>query len=244
MADRAAARPSVADPALTRRAQLERASYRDEQDRSIWLASHFDSMEQQNETATFGMWVFLLTELMLFGGLFLGYTVYRLYYPTGWVEGSHHLNLLLGAVNTAVLIVSSVTMAFAVYCVRRDDQKWLGRLLAVTAPLGLVFLGLKGLEWYLHYRDGLVPGIVFTYTGPDPTAVQLFFLFYFLMTGLHAIHLTIGVVVVVVTWLLARRGAFTSEHRAPIQVVALYWHFVDIVWIFLLPLLYLFGAQG
>jgi cytochrome c oxidase subunit 3 len=244
VAEGAAAQPSVADPVLTHRAQLERASHRDDDDRSIWLASHFDSMEQQNETATFGMWVFLLTELMLFGGLFLGYTAYRLYYPEGWAEGSHHLNLLIGGVNTAALIVSSVTMAFAVYSVQRNNQKWLGRFLALTALLGLVFLGLKGLEWYLHYRDGLVPGVLFTYTGPNPVAVQLFFLFYFLMTGLHAIHLTIAVAVVAVTWFMARSGTFTSEHRAPIQVVGLYWHFVDVVWIFLLPLLYLFGVSG
>lgn len=200
-------------------------------------------MEQQERTAALGMWVFLMTEVMLFGGLFVAYTVYRVIYPEGWLEGSRHLSLLLGGINTGVLLVSSLTMALAVRSVKLDDQRWLVRWLGATILLGALFLALKGLEYYQHYAEHLVPGIDFRFAGDHARAVELFFLFYFAMTGLHAIHLTIAVVVVAVLLGVARRGAFTSVHSAPVEVVGLYWHFVDVVWVFLLPLLYLVGLS-
>src|SRR5215212_3975410 len=134
-------------------------------ERSVWLAPQFDTLGQQRHASTFGMLVFLMTEIMLFGGLFTGYTFYRFVYPAGWAEGSHHLNLLLGGINTAVLIISSLTMALAVHASQTGEQKALIRYLALTMEIGLVFLGLKGLEWYQHGQDGLVPGIAFRFDG-------------------------------------------------------------------------------
>ncbi|HEX3244779.1 MAG TPA: cytochrome c oxidase subunit 3 [Chloroflexota bacterium] len=213
-------------------------------ERSPWLADHFKTLEQQSGTETFGMWVFLMTELMLFGGLFLGYTAYRLIYPDAWTEGSRHLNVLIGSVNTVVLLISSVTMALAVQDARIGNRKWLTRNLLLTAGLGAVFMALKALEYYQHFQEHMVPAYSFDYQGPNARAVELFFYFYFVMTGVHAIHLTIAVLVVLVTFFWARRGALPPERFGRVASVGLYWHFVDMVWIFLLPLLYLSGRAG
>jgi len=207
------------------------------------LAHHFDSLEQQREASTFGMWVFLLTELMLFGALLSSYTTYRVLYPEGFVEGSRHLEVLLGGINTVVLIGSSLTMALAVHAAQTGARRPLMGYLALTIALGLVFMGIKAVEYWHHYRDGLMPGVVFTYTGPLAQQVELFFRFYFILTGIHAIHLSIGIGVVTMMLILAWRGRFTADRHTPIEVTGLYWHFVDIVWIFLLPLLYLFGLS-
>jgi cytochrome c oxidase subunit 3 len=214
------------------------------QARPPWLGRHYDTIEQQEESAHLGMWVFLMTEVMLFGGLFLAYTTYRLVYPEGWAEGSHHLELVLGTVNTAVLLISSLTMALAVRSVKLDERGWLVAWLGATAVLGVLFLGFKALEYSHHYADHLAPGFGFQYEGPSASAVELFFFLYFTMTGLHAIHLTIGVLIVVVALAMARSGSFTSGHSAPIEVIGLYWHFVDVVWVFLLPLFYLIGVSA
>jgi cytochrome c oxidase subunit 3 len=205
------------------------------------LAEQFDDLEQQHRAATFGMWVFLVTEVMLFGGMFTGYTVYRFLYPAGFAEGSRHMDLVLGSINTAVLIVSSLTMALAVHAAQRDDRRALLGFLGATILLGLCFLGIKAVEYTQHYREQLVPGLAFGYDGPLARQVELFFLFYFIMTGIHALHLTIGVGVVGVLLVMAWRGKFSPEAHDPMEVTGLYWHFVDVVWIFLLPLLYLFG---
>jgi cytochrome c oxidase subunit 3 len=205
------------------------------------LGHHFNTLEQEHEAAEFGMWIFLMTELMLFGGLFLAYIVYRTVYPEGFAEGSRHLELAYGGPNTLILIVSSLTMALAVRSAQLGQQRKLLWLLLATAALGTIFMVVKGAEYYQHYLDGEVPGLNWTYSGPYGNQVQLFFLAYFALTGLHSLHLTIGIGIVLVMAIMARRGAFLAEHHIPVEMLGLYWHFVDIVWMFLLPLLYLFG---
>jgi len=206
------------------------------------LAHHFDDMEQQFDAATLGMWLFLATEIMFFGGLIAGYVVYRTSYPDAWTEGSHHLDISLGAFNTAVLIASSLTMAMAVYYAQLGKRRALITFLLLTVVLGSVFLGVKAVEYNHKYHEGLVPGSLFTYHGSSAN-LQLFFSFYFAMTGMHALHMVIGIgLLLVLTW-MAYRNKFSAEYSTPIEISGLYWHFVDIVWIFLFPLLYLIGRH-
>jgi cytochrome c oxidase subunit 3 len=221
------------------------------------LAHHFESLEQQHESATLGMWLFLGTELMVFGGLFTGYTVYRWMYPNAFAAGSGHLNVWFGGVNTLVLLTSSLTMALAVHAAqtgRRDRLLW---CLALTAALGTAFLVIKGFEYHADYVDKLVPKLAFDdaeWVAPEgaraleaeffPQRVQLFLMFYYIMTGLHAVHLIIGIGILLVLCAVARRGRFTPDYYSPVEVGGLYWHFVDVIWIFLLPLLYLIGGHS
>jgi cytochrome c oxidase subunit III len=203
------------------------------------VAHQFDDPAQQHESASLGMWVFLATEVMFFGGLFMAYIANRYSYPAAFAVGSQRLDALLGGLNTAVLLTSSLTMALAVHAAQTARRRSLVVFLLATLVLGALFLGIKGVEYYNDYQAGLMPGLHFTYDGADAQKVQLFFIIYFMMTGLHAIHLTIGIAVVLVVTLLAWRGRFPPEHATPVEVLGLYWHFVDIVWVFLFPLLYL-----
>lgn len=211
-----------------------------ERQRDPALGDPYQTLAQQHESAEFGMWIFLATELMLFGGLFTGYTVYRVVYTQAFSEGSTHLDLLYGAINTAILLLSSLTMVLAVRAAQLGDRRWLVRYLVLTILLGVVFMVIKGAEYYKHFQDGMMPGVNWQYAGPDANAVQMFFVAYFFMTGLHSIHLIIGIGIVVVTAVLASRGRFLPPVRhTPVETVGLYWHFVDIIWTFLFPLLYL-----
>jgi cytochrome c oxidase subunit III len=207
------------------------------------LAEQFDDLVQQHAAASLGMWVFLVTEMLFFGGLFAGYTVYRASYPEAFREASHHLDLLLGSLNTAVLISSSLTMALAVHSAQAGGRRALVVYLLLTLVLGAVFLGIKGTEYAHKYEEQLVPGIDFGYGGPHAGQVELFMLFYFVMTGLHALHLIVGLGMLAVLAWLAWRGHFSADYYAPVETGGLYWHFIDIVWIFLLPLLYLIGMH-
>jgi cytochrome c oxidase subunit 3 len=208
------------------------------------LGHHFNSFEQEHEADEFGMWLFLLTELMLFGGLFLAYTFYRTAYSAGFAEGSRHLELSYGGPNTIILIISSLTMVLAVRGAQIGAPRTLFWCLVATAVLGVLFMVLKAAEYYQHFVDGMVPGLNWTYVGPYASEVQLFFFAYFALTGLHSLHLTIGIVLVLIVAVMARRGAFLKQRHVPIEMIGLYWHFVDIVWMFLLPLLYLFGFHA
>jgi cytochrome c oxidase subunit 3 len=205
------------------------------------LAHQFDDLTQQYEASRLGMWAFLLTEVMFFGGLFVGYTVYRTAYPAGFVAGSQHLDISLGTLNTAVLISSSLTMALAVYAAQVGRRQLLIRCLLLTMLLGLAFLGIKGYEYVHKYHESLVPGVRFSAAGPYATEMQVFLILYFMMTGLHALHMIIGLGLLAVLVVLAWRGVLSAEYHTPVEVIGLYWHFVDIVWIFLYPLLYLIG---
>ena len=215
------------------------------------LEHQFESLEQQHEAASLGMWVFLATEVMFFGALFMGVIIYRYQYPHEFELASKHLNWVIGGINTVVLLVSSLMMVLAVHYARVGHQGRLVLFLWLTALLGVVFLGFKATEYYIDYEEYLIPGWRFQ---PEEwqergvpidnvPRVELFLLFYWIMTGLHALHVTIGILVVIAMAVLARKGLFTPAYYSPVDVTGLYWHFVDLVWIFLLPTLYLLGEH-
>jgi len=248
---------------------------------------HFDDMEQQREASTFGMWVFLLTEIMMFGGLFTAYLIYRLKYYPAFVAGSTSIDVLLGFINTLVLLASSFTMAMAVYAAQKGNRNQQIAWLIGTMIFGATFLGIKAIEYDQKYEECHIPGHVIgkgfnavggceakdpklgnikeeiierakrahaqdpkveipTEVSAEQTAqkTEIFFSFYFAMTGLHAFHMVIGLGLL--TWLLVRasRGQFGPEYYTPMELGGLYWHFVDIVWIFLFPLLYLISRHS
>jgi cytochrome c oxidase subunit 3 len=207
------------------------------------VREQFASAEQQRETSTVGMWVFLITEMMLFGGLFTAFTVYRLSHPVGFDQGSADMEFWMGAVNTAVLICSSFTMALAVNSAERGKNGRIAFFLILTIVIGLVFLGIKFTEYYLHYTDHKVPGILFHADGPNAPYIQMFFAFYFLMTGLHALHMIIGEGILCAMLLRTYLGSFSEAYHTPIELTGLYWHFVDTVWVFLFAIFYIPGAH-
>ena len=208
------------------------------------LAHHFDTLGQQQEASTLGMWVFLVTEVLFFGGLFLTYCIYRSWYPAAFASASHELSLTLGAVNTAVLITSSLTMALAVHAAQTGERRRLMVFLVATMVLGGVFLLDKGVEYGQSFAHHHVPGPTFEFDGEYAKPAQIFFSLYFVMTGLHAVHMIIGLGIMAVMWWWAWNGTVSAEYHSPIEISGLYWHFVDIVWIFLFPLLYLIGRHG
>ena len=239
------------------------------------LQHHFEDLGQQHDASNLGMWTFLATEVMFFGGIISGYLVYRFTSPDVWGAASRHLNVRFATINTIVLLTSSLTMALAVHCGETGDRKGQVRNLILTMLFGTLFLGIKGVEYYQEYKEHLIPGPHFSVaalhleTGADPSTLkpqeakevavtqgtsrnlvmpvktfaerraQLFFVFYFCMTGLHGIHMIIGLVMLTVILHWARQGRFTPEYSNPLEVAGLYWHFIDIVWVFLYPLLYL-----
>jgi cytochrome c oxidase subunit III len=211
------------------------------------LGHHFENLEQQHEANILGMWTFLVTELMLFGGLFLAYILFRFLYPEVFLAGSVHQSIPLGAFNTAVLITSSLTMALAVHAAQVGNQRNLQIFLAATLLLGLVFLGIKGYEYWEHWYHGLFPGLNFTNehvlreAGPRGA---LFFFLYFMMTGIHALHMIVGMGIIAALLLRSRTGRYLGAGFTPIELMGMYWHFVDVVWVFLFPLLYLIGRHG
>jgi cytochrome c oxidase subunit III len=207
------------------------------------FAHQFDTAEQQREAGTLGMWVFLATEILFFGGLFASYTIYRSKYPDEFALASRSLDLGLGTINTVVLICSSLTMAMAVYCSAAGKQKWIVPFLIFTIILGLAFLGIKSIEYYQKYAEHHIPGHGFHLEGTEAHSAQIFFVLYFAMTGLHAVHMIIGIGIISTVAYLAWKGRFTPEYNTPVEVSGLYWHFVDIIWIFLYPLLYLVGRH-
>jgi cytochrome c oxidase subunit 3 len=205
------------------------------------LQHHFDDMDQQLEASTLGMWVFLVTEIMFFGGLFMAYLMYRWANPTAFQDASAHLDKFWGAVNTIVLIVSSLTMAMAVRSAQMSAKpKTQVMWLVATMVFGTAFLGVKVVEYRDKFLHNLVPGPNFEWATPaNANGAEIFYSLYFCMTGLHALHMIIGITLLsVITW-MAHKKRFTPEWSTPVEMSGLYWHFVDIVWIFLFPLLYL-----
>lgn len=208
------------------------------------LQPQFDTREQQNLAATFGMWIFIATELLFFGPLFFGYVYGRTHFPAAFDAASRRTDVVLGTINTAVLLTSSLTMALSVLMRRMNVMKWALRLLWMTAALGVVFLFIKGYEYHSEWKEHLFPGAGFQFPEAHAAGAQYFFFLYFAMTALHALHLTIGMIIVCVfaTALARDRSRFASPER--IEVAGLYWHFVDAVWIFLYPILYLLGRSA
>jgi cytochrome c oxidase subunit III len=204
---------------------------------------HFDDVEQQHEASWLGMWVFLATEVMFFGGMFASYFVYRHWYLLAFASASNRLDIWLGAINTAVLICSSFTMALAVHSAETSRPKPLIRFLLLTIILGLVFLGIKFYEYHTKFEEYLVPGSSFRFEAALARPAEIFFSFYFAMTGMHAVHMIIGIGLLTALIVQARRGRFSAFYHTPVELTGLYWHFVDIVWIFLFPLLYLLGRH-
>jgi cytochrome c oxidase subunit 3 len=208
------------------------------------LAHHFDSLAQQSEATTLGMWVFLVTEVLFFGGLFATYMIYRSWYPAAFAAASHELDVTLGTINTVVLITSSLTMALAVHAAQLGQRKALMLFLIVTMILGGAFLGIKSVEYYHKFVEHHVPGPSFQFEAEHFRHAQIFFSLYFVMTGLHAVHMIIGIGIMLVMLYWSWNGTITEEYSSPIEISGLYWHFVDIVWIFLFPLLYLIGRHA
>ena len=208
------------------------------------VAHQFETSDQQRAASEMGMWLFLITEVLFFGGIFGAYTVYRTLWPETFAQASLHLDMWLGAFNTFVLLTSSLTMALEVHAAETGKQAKLQILLVLTILLGLTFLGVKAVEYSDKWHHHLVPGPHFQFEHGDVGHAQIFYFLYFALTGVHAIHMVIGVGVLLGLLYYARRGVFSSAYYNPVHVAGLYWHFVDIVWIFLYPLLYLIGARG
>jgi cytochrome c oxidase subunit 3 len=212
---------------------------------AVGLAHQFETIQQQREAGSLGMWVFLMTEILFFGGMFTAYTVYRALHYASFEAGSHLLLVQFGATNTAVLIFSSLTMALSIRSAQTGQRKGTTIMwLVFTWILGAAFIAIKlYFEWYHDWQEGLVPGLQWV-PGPEHTpGVEQFFCFYFFMTGLHALHMVVGLGILTVLIIMTARNKFSAAYYAPLEISGLYWHFVDIVWIFLFPLLYLIGGR-
>jgi cytochrome c oxidase subunit 3 len=204
------------------------------------LQHHFADMRQQQDASVMGMWVFLITEIMFFGGMFAGYMIYRFMYYQAWLEGSQKMDFWWGTINTVVLLCSSLTMVLAVRSTQLGSRKITVTLLLVTILFGLAFLGIKGIEYYGHIVvEHQFPGPGFRFDGPRSSQVEMFFSFYFAMTGFHALHMVIGIGLVGFIAYQAWKGRYGAHYYTPVENVGLYWHFVDVVWIYLYPLFYL-----
>ncbi|HEX9291045.1 MAG TPA: cytochrome c oxidase subunit 3 family protein [Anaeromyxobacteraceae bacterium] len=204
-----------------------------------YVAHHFPNLHQQEHAARLGMWLFLVTELLLFGGLFTGYAVYRFLYPETFAEASEHLSVAAGTINTVVLITSSLTVALAHHFVEQRRGRLAAVLLLVTLGFALAFLGIKAWEWTTDFHEGLLPGRHFSSTELTSVGAPMFFTVYFLLTGLHGLHVVIGMVVLAVLMVLCWRGTYDHGYTTPVELGGMYWHLVDLIWIFLYPLLYL-----
>jgi cytochrome c oxidase subunit 3 len=208
---------------------------------TLALREQFDTEAQQRDAATLGMWIFLITEILFFGGAFLAYSIYRSTYPGVFALASSSLNLPIGAANTCVLLLSSFTMVMAVRAGQLGQKKAIIFFLIITLIFGLAFLGIKGFEWTEKFKEHHVPALADFHLEGTPLQGQakLFFSLYFAMTGLHALHMVVGVGILLFMIWKARQNTFSPKYYTPIDVAGLYWHFVDVVWIFLFPLFYL-----
>ena len=202
---------------------------------------HFESAEQAFESSKFGLWVFLVTEILMFGGLFVMYIVLRTLYPDMFHAASHHLNRVMGATNTVVLILSSFTMAMSINRVQHNKQKQAAVFLIITLVCAATFMVVKYFEYSHKIHDGLLPGIHFNNTELTHPKTPLFFSLYFMMTGLHGSHVLVGMGLIAWCLIKVLQGKLDSEYFTPIELTGLFWHLVDLIWIYLFPLLYLIG---
>ena len=207
-----------------------------------FLQHHFHDVEQQYETAKLGMWAFILTEVLTFGGLFVAYVVYRSWYPEMFVGANLLLDVNKGLLNTIVLITSSLTMVLAVWAIQKKNQKLSLFMLIATFSFAFMFLGIKYLEYYHKFEVGQLPGEYYSYMGPEIAHLNnphIFFSIYFIMTGLHGLHVAIGMGLI--AWLIyaTAKGKLNSEYYTPMEMIGIFWHLVDLIWIYLFPLFYL-----
>ena len=203
-------------------------------------AHHFETATQEESACKLGMWLFLCTEILMFGGLFVGYALYKNMYPDIFLEGARFLDWKLGAVNTVVLLVSSFTMALSIYYAQKNQRKRSTTCLWLTLLCGFVFMGIKYVEYSHKLHLGLAPGAFFSYTdGPVLKNLPLYFSFYYCMTGLHGSHVLAGMGLIFWLIIRSRRGDFNPSYYTPLECVGLFWHLVDLIWIYLFPLLYL-----
>ena len=210
------------------------------QAKSSVVAPYFRDVDQQRQANTLGMWAFLVTETMLFGGLFVVYSAYRLAYPEAFKVASNELDFVLATINTIVLLTSSLMMALAVRSAQTNKKKALITFLLLTIFLGAIFLGIKGFEYAQKFQHHQVPGYNFAFDHPEfAHAAELFFALYFMTTGIHAFHMIIGVGVLLYMTYRAYKNHFSSIHYDALEMTGLYWHFVDIAWVFIFPLYYL-----
>ncbi len=203
------------------------------------LAHHFESLEKQQHAARLGMWLFLATEVLLFTALFAAYGVYRYLFGPDFAAASRHIETWIGVTNTVVLVTSSFTVALGLDRARRGDGRGTALFFGLSVLLALTFLGFKVLEYSHHFEEGQLPGRFYTYGGVTGPGASLFFTLYFLITGLHGIHVIVGMTVLAVIGVRAARGAFPAEWHTPVELAGLYWHLVDLIWIFVFPLIYL-----
>ena len=212
-------------------------------DHTLALRHQFDDVAQQRDASTLGMWLFLATEVLFFGGMFCCYTVYRSLYPAAFGAASNHLSVVWGGVSTAVLICSSYFMACSVNSAATGKKNAIVAYLVLTILFAATFLVIEMSEWHALYKEGMMPGFNFTFHERDFRHVQLFYCLYFSMTGLHASHVTVGIGILTVLLIRAARGAFSPAYYTPVEISGLYWHFVDLVWIYLFPLYYLIARH-
>ena len=205
------------------------------------LQHHFSDAEQQRESAKFGMWVFLLTEILLFGGLFVAYGIMRAWNPDMFYNAHRFLNVTLGSINTIVLITSSLTMALAIRFMQVNDKKQTLIMLTLTLAFAATFMVIKYFEYSHKFELGQLPGEYYTFIGVEGNNPHIFFSIYFAMTGLHGIHVLIGMALIFWLILKTKNNEFSSNYYTPLEMTGLYWHLVDLIWIFLFPLLYLIG---
>ncbi|HEV2469827.1 MAG TPA: cytochrome c oxidase subunit 3 family protein [Candidatus Sulfotelmatobacter sp.] len=213
------------------------------------LLHHFADPQQQRNSASLGMWIFLATEVMFFGGLFCAYLIYRNWYYADFAAASKSINAALGGTNTAVLICSSLTVVLAIWAAETSRRALMLAMLVLTMFFGLGFLGIKGVEYHDKFVEHHVPGPTFSFEHEqipghpgqyaNPQHAEIFFALYFIMTGLHALHMIVGLGLFIWLFVMAWKGRFTPEYHTPLEIGGLYWHFVDIIWIYLFPLLYL-----
>ncbi|HEX5352877.1 MAG TPA: cytochrome c oxidase subunit 3 [Rhodanobacteraceae bacterium] len=218
------------------------ASIREQGRRARGLVKEqYDDAGQQHATAQFGMWVFLATEVLFFGVLFASYAICRIRNPEAFLLGSQHTEILFGAIEAGILLLSSATITFAVNLIPFDAREWVTGLLVLTALLGLTFLVLHGIEYSHEYDEHLMVGVDYAQHGAHARGIELFFFLYYALTLYHSLHVLIGVCVLATMAMLVWRRRIRSEYTTPLVLAGLYWHLVDIVWIFLFPLMYLIG---
>lgn len=204
-----------------------------------YLADHFGSLESQIDASRLGMWMFLGTEVLLFAPLFTAYTLYRFLYPAAFQAASHHLDITMGTVNTLILITSSLTVAMAVHFAKVGKNKMVVAMIAISLLAGFAFLGIKSVEYAHKFHEGALPGKYYALEAIKDPGASMFFAIYFLATGVHALHVIIGMSVLVWIGFRAWRNTISPEYYVPVELGGMYWHLVDLVWIFLYPLLYL-----